>query len=384
MEDLIYLDNAATTKTDPKVVEAMLPYYTELYGNASSKHEFGVKANDAVKTSRKQIAELIGCNFNEIIFTSGATESINMAMKGLVEFHKNKSNHIITVKTEHSAVLDTCEYLEKRGVEVTYLSVDSEGIIDLKELKSSIKANTILVSVMYANNEIGVLQPIEEISKICHENGILFMSDATQAVGKIPINVYEQGIDIMPFSGHKFHGPKGIGGLFLRSKRPFKAKIEPLLHGGGHEKGLRSGTLNVPLIVGIGKAAEITHKEMSEHYEKMLKLRNELEDELLKIDGCHLNGQKEKRLPNITNVRFDGIDSDALLVNLEKIAISKGSACSSDNLKPSHVLLALGIAEDDTYSSIRISNNKFNIIDEIKFAITSIKRIIIGLREVSN
>lgn len=380
---MIYLDNAATTKVDPRVVDAMLPYFTENYGNASSKHKFGGIAHEAVKKAREQVASLIGSKENEIIFTSGATEGINLAIKGIVERYKDKGNHIITVKTEHSAVLDTCKNLETKGAEVTYLNVDSDGIISLEELKSSIKDTTILVSVMLVNNEIGVIQPIEEISSICHEAGIFFMSDATQAVGKMDVDVYKLGIDLMTFSGHKFHGPKGTGAVFIRKKRPFKIKLEPQLHGGGHEKGSRSGTLNVPGIVGVGKACEIAKAELKENYKHLYTLRNALEMRLLKMNGCYLNGHKEKRIPNIVNVRLDGIDSDALIVNLNNIAMSKGSACSNNDTKASHVLSSLGLSEKEVFESIRISFSKYNTESEIRIFGNEISEIISNIKSLS-
>ena len=354
MDEVIYLDNAATTKVDPRVVEAMLPYFTEHYGNASSQHSMGSNANRGVEIARESISYLIGCTNREIIFTSGATQSINLALKGFVASNKENGNHIISVKTEHNAVLDTCKYLETKGIDVTYLNVDKNGLINLDELKQSIKEETILISVMFANNETGVIQPIKEISEICHDRNIYFMSDATQAVGKIRVDVDEFGIDIMSFSGHKFHGPKGVGGLYIRRKRPFKVKLEPLQHGGGHEKGFRSGTLNVPCIVGLGKACELAKVEMNDNNFKVRKLRDYLENKLLEIDGTWINGDKNKRLPNILNIGFDGIDSDALLPGLNGIVISTGSACTSASINPSHVLKTMGLSDKKAYSSLRI------------------------------
>jgi len=383
MNDIIYLDNAATTKVDPRVVEVMLPYFTEHYGNAASKHIVGSNANRGVESARESISDLIGCANREIIFTSGATESINLALKGFVESNKENGNHIITVKTEHNAVLDSCEYLATMGYEVTYLGVDKNGLINLEELKQSIKEETILASVMFANNETGVIQPIKEISEICHERNVYFMSDATQAVGKIKIDVEKFGIDIMSFSGHKFHGPKGVGGLYIRRKRPFKVKLEPLLHGGGHEKGFRSGTLNVPGIVGLGKACELAKAEMNDYNSKVRKLRDDLEKRLLDIKGVWVNGDLNNRLPNILNIGIEGVDSDALLSGLEDIAISKGSACSSASVNPSHVLKAMGLSERESYESIRISFSKNNNIKECDYLLSRLKMVINNLVTMS-
>lgn len=381
MSEIIYLDNAATTKVDPRVVEAMLPYFTEHYGNAASKHIMGSNANKGVQKARESVAELIGCNSREIIFTSGATESINIALKGFATSNKEDGNHIITVKTEHNAVLDTCKYLETKGIDVTYLNVDKNGLINLDELKQSIKEETILVSVMFANNETGVIQPIKEIAEICHERNVYFMSDATQAVGKVNINVEEFGIDIMAFSGHKFHGPKGVGGLYIRRKRPFKVKLEPLQHGGGHEKGFRSGTLNVPGIVGLGKACELAKTELKIYDTKVRKLRDDLEKKLLEINGSWINGDKNKRLPNILNIGFDGIDSDALLPGLNGIVISTGSACTSASIKPSHVLKTMGLSDKKAYSSLRFSLGKFNSFSDITRANSILKGYLLENKE---
>lgn len=383
MEETIYLDNNATTKLDPRVLEAMLPYLTEEYANAASNHEFGISVNNAVKTSREKIAELIGSETNEIIFTSGATEAINLAIKGVAETYSNKGSHIITVQTEHSSVLDVCKYLETKGYEVTYLPVESDGLINLNVLKNSLRKETILVSVMFVNNEIGVIQPIKEIAEIVHSNNSIFMSDATQAIGKIPVNVNEYGIDLMSFSGHKFYGPKGIGCLYVRSRRPNKVKLSPVIHGGGHERGYRSGTLNVPGIVGLGKASELAFQEMENNSIQIKKLRDYLESELLKIKDTFINGHKTKRLYNTSNMCFKGVDADAIMTGMKNIAISNGSACTSMKVEPSHVLKAIGRKDDEAYSSIRFSLGKFNTIEDINKTITTLHHQVTLLRKLS-
>jgi len=379
MNNIIYLDNNATTKTDPRVFDAMAPYFTEFYGNASSNHTLGVYNNNAVNRARLQLAELINCNDNEIVFTSGATEAINLALKGIVGLTTLANPRIITVQTEHPAVLDTCAWLEKKGVDVVYLKVDSKGLIDLNELEASITPETILISVMYVNNETGVIQPMQKIAELAHKNNILFMSDATQAVGKIPISVRDIGIDILCFSGHKFYGPKGVGGIYLRSKRPFKPKVEPLLHGGGHENGIRSGTLNVPGIVGLGKAAEICKSEMKQDIERINKLRKTLELQLLEIPESFINGSLTNRIYSTTNICFKGVDADAILASLKNIAVSNGSACSSSSIEPSHVLMAMGLSDSESFSSIRFSFGKYNTENDIKVTIKTIIEVINNL-----
>jgi cysteine desulfurase len=381
-EKTIYLDNNSTTKIDPQVLDEMLPYYTTEYANPASNHPFGVFVNQKIKDSRSKIAELIGSDQSEIIFTSGATEAINLAIKGLSI--KNKGKHIVTVCTEHPAMLDTCRYMENIGYEVSYLTVKEDGIIDLKILENTIREDTVLVSVMFVNNETGVIQPIKEIASITHEKGAIFMCDATQAVGKIPIKVYELGIDLMSFSAHKFYGPKGIGALFIKGKRPNKFKIEPQMHGGGHEKGLRSGTLNVPAIIGFGKAAEIANSILLIEKNRIEKLRNHLEKELLKVKNSKLNGNRLNRMYNITNICFEGVDADALLVGLTNITISNGSACSSNSIEPSHVLKAMGRTDLQAFSSVRISLGRFTTQDDIIFAISEIPKVIVQLRELTN
>lgn len=378
----IYLDNNATTSCDKRVVTEMLPYFSEDFGNASSgNHIFGWKAEEAVETARNQIAKLINANPNEIVFTSGATEANNLALKGIFESYSNKGNHIITTNIEHKSVLDTCKYLEKNGAEVTYLEVDKEGLIDLEILEKSIKPTTILIAMMFANNEIGTIHPIETIGKIAKKHDVLFFSDAVQAVGKIAVDVKTLGIDLMSLTAHKFHGPKGIGALYIRKNNP-SVTILPQIIGGGHERNLRSGTLNVPGIVGFGKACEICLSEIDANYEKMLRLRNYLEDELLKIDGVFINGKVPNRLPNVSSITFKNIDGEKLLriVNKE-IAVSSGSACSSVSQKPSYVLKALGISDDDAFSSIRFGLSRFTTESEIETAIKIVGKTVEKLRQ---
>lgn len=383
-QDLIYLDHNATTPLDPRVLEAMMPYMTNLYANASSNHKFGHVVNQAVKKASFQIAQLIHCQPNEIVYTSGATESINLAIKGVTEQYKDKGNHIITVQTEHKAVLDVYAYLENKGYKVTYLPVQTDGLIRLDDLKASIKDTTILVSVMTANNETGVIQPIKEIAEIIHERGALFFTDATQAFGKIPLNVDELGIDLMAFSGHKIYGPKGSGGLFIRSRRPNRVKLENQIHGGGHQKGKRSGTLNVPGIVGLGAAAELASKEMESDSTHTSQLIDYLENEVLKIPGTKINGSKEYRLPNTTNIYFEGIDSDALMMGLENIMVSNGSACTSSSIEASHVLKAMGLTEAEAFYCLRFGVGKSNKIKDLIILIKMINKLIKNFRSISN
>lgn len=379
-DDIIYLDNNATTPLDPRVLEEMMPFLTSNFGNASSNHIAGVLANRAVNSAREKVANLINSDPNEIVFTSGATEAINLAIKGVVEQYKEKGNHIVTAATEHPAVLDTCKYLEKKGVDVTYLPVNKYGLVDLTEVEKAIRQDTILVSVMLVNNETGVIQPIKEIAELAHQKGVFFMTDATQAVGKMPINVNEMGIDIMAFSGHKFYGPKGVGGLYLRSRRPFKVKIESLIHGGGHERGFRSGTLNVPGIVGLGAAAEIAIKEMVADQLRIGALRDQMEKSFLEMPDTFLNGHPDKRLYNISNICFKGADADAIIAGLENIAVSNGSACSSSKVEPSHVLTEMRLSESEAYSSLRISLGRFTSINEIKQFYHQLSNLIVSLR----
>ena len=364
----------------------MMPFLTHEFANANSTHQFGVHSYEAVKSARMQVSELIGAEAHEIVFTSGATEAINLALKGVAENYQSKGKHIVTVSTEHSAVLDTCQYLETKGFEVTYLSVKSDGLIDLIELKNILRDDTILVSVMLANNETGVIQPIKEIAELTHDIGALFMSDTTQAVGKIAVNVDELGIDLLSLSGHKLYATKGVGALYVR-QRMNRIKIPALLHGGGHEKGLRSGTLNVPGIVALGAACFFAQKEMSKNAENISALRDYLETELLKIDGTSVNGNVKNRLYNTSNILFRGADSDAIIMGLSNpdndfplIAVSNGSACTSASKKPSHVLTSIGLDEVSAFSSIRFSVGKFNTLKEIETVIDSVKDVVSKLR----
>ena len=381
----IYLDYNATTPCDPRVVESMLPYFTKMAGNAASRnHPFGWEAEEAVTNARNQIANLIGADEREIIFTSGATEGDNLALKGVFEMYRRKGNHIITVETEHKAVLDTCIHIEKMGGEVTYLKVDKDGLINLAELRSAIKDNTVLVAIMWANNETGIIQPMEEIGKICEEKGVLLFSDATQAVGKIPTYPKEIGIHLMAFTAHKMYGPKGVGALFVNRKRP-RVKLVAQIDGGGHEEGMRSGTLNVPGIVGFGKAAAIAHVEMEEETIRLNKLRNKLENALTTgVEECVINGHSKHRMPNVSNLSFRHVDSEGLLMTFnQNIAVSTGSACTSASLDPSHVLTAMGIEEDMAKSSIRFSLGRFTTEEEIDFTIEKVKAGTKQLRSLS-
>jgi cysteine desulfurase len=385
-KQVIYLDNNATTQIDKRVLDAMMPFLTNEFANANSTHQFGVHAYEAVKAARNQVAELIGAEAHEIVFTSGSTEAINLAIKGVAENYQSKGKHIITVATEHSAVLDTCRYLESRGIEVTYLGVKPDGLIDLDELKKALRDDTILVSVMLANNETGVIQPIKEISELAHETGAFFMSDATQGVGKIPVNVDELGIDLLSLSGHKLYAPKGVGALYVR-QRMNRVKITALLHGGGHEKGLRSGTLNVPGIVALGEACAIAKRELSKNAEIIGALRDYLETELLKMEGTSVNGNTSSRLFNTSNILFKGADSDAIIMGLSNpendlpiIAVSNGSACTSTSIEPSHVLTAMGLDEVAAFSSIRFSLGKFNTKREMDIVIDAVKNVVSSLR----
>ncbi len=381
---LIYLDNNATTPTDPRVVEAMLPYFYENPGNAASRnHPFGWIAEEAVDYAREQVASLIDVDPKEIIFTSGATESDNLAIKGVFEMYRRKGNHIITVKTEHKAVLDTCDHLEKMGAEVTYLGVNSEGLIDLAELEAAIKPNTILVSVMWANNETGTIQDMKAIGDICAKHGVLFMSDATQAVGKIPVHPKEVGVHIMAFTSHKMYGPKGVGALYVSRKNP-RVKLTAQMDGGGHERGMRSGTLNVPGIVGFGKAAEIAKHEMAQDTERLSQLRDRLETELMKLEEVYLNGAKHSRMPHVTNLSFKHVEGEGLMMTFnQNIAVSSGSACTSASLEPSYVLVALGLGDDLAHSSIRFSLGRFTTEADIDFAIKAVTDGVNHMRDLS-
>ena len=382
---LIYLDNNATTPTDPRVVEAMLPYFYEIPGNAASRnHPFGWKAEEAVDYAREQIANLINVDSKEIIFTSGATESDNLALKGVFEMYSRKGNHIITLKTEHKAVLDACKKIEKMGGEVTYLDVERDGLVDLKKLEAAITKKTILVSVMWANNETGVIQPMKEIGEICAKHGVLFMSDATQAVGKIPVDPKEVGVHLMAFTSHKMYGPKGVGALFVNRKNP-RVKVTSQMDGGGHERGMRSGTLNVPGIVGFGKAAEIARKEMKQDAERLSKLRDRLQSELMsRLEEVYVNGNEEHRMPHVTNLSFKHVEGEGLMMTFnQNIAVSSGSACTSASLEPSYVLIALGLGDDLAHSSIRFSLGRFTTEEDVDYAINALEKGVSHMRDLS-
>lgn len=383
-EDIIYLDNNATTQLDPRVLEAMMPFLTNQFANAASNHVFGHQAKESIKVAREQIASLIKSETREIVFTSGATESINLAIKGAAEFYQNKGKHIITVVTEHTAVLDVCSFLESSGFEVTYLGVDKYGLIDLEELKSAIRQDTVLVSIMMVNNETGVIQPIKEISDITHQSGAIFMTDGTQAFGKMPVDVDELGIDLMAFSGHKIYGPKGVGGLFVRQRRSNRIKLSPLIHGGGHEKGMRSGTSNVSGIIGLGEAAKLAKKDIGKDNVFIGGLRDQLESKLLGIPDTVLNGHPEKRLYNVSSLCFKGADADAIMIGLKSVMVSNGSACTSTKIEPSHVLTAMGLSEQDAFSTIRFSLGKFNEQIELDMVIDQVIKLVPSLREMTS
>jgi cysteine desulfurase len=380
----IYLDNHATTPLDPRVLDAMMPYFTGKFGNAASRnHSFGWEAEEAVESARKKIADLIGATAKEIVFTSGATESNNLAIKGVAEMYAERGNHIITAVTEHKAVLDTCKHLEKRGCRVTYLPVMGEGRIDLDMLREAITDKTILVSIMYANNEIGVLQPVAEIGKICKEKGVLFHSDAVQAVGKVPVSVNAANIDILSLSGHKIYGPKGVGALYVRRRNP-RVQITAQMDGGGHERGMRSGTLNVPGIAGLGEACDICRRDMPEESKRMAFLRDKLRAKLeQELDEVFINGSMEHRLPNNLNMSFAYVEGESLLMGINDVAVSSGSACTSATLEPSYVLKALGVGDDLAHTSIRFGIGRFNTDEEIDYVADRVTRVVRKLRELS-
>jgi cysteine desulfurase len=379
----IYLDNNATTAVDPEVLEEMIPYFSEHYGNASSvNHRFGKKAAEAVQNARLRIADLINASEKEITFTSGATESINLAIKGIFTRYQSIGKHIITCQTEHKAVLDACYDLEKKGAEITYLAVDSEGKINLNELQEAIRKDTILISLMYANNETGVINPIQEIAEIANANKVLFFCDATQAVGKVPISILETPIDLMAFSAHKLYGPKGVGALYIKRKNR-RIQVEPLLHGGGQENHLRAGTLNVPGIVGLGAAVLKAKKVMTSESLRLQKLRDHLEEELLKIEQTCINGSKINRLPHVTNITIRFLKAEQLMSKVGNIAMASGSACSTGSLEPSHVLLAMGIAKEDAHASLRLSLGRFTTKEEIETTIKLLNNEIALLRKQS-
>jgi len=380
----IYLDNHATTPLDPRVLEAMMPYFTGKFGNAASRnHSFGWEAEAAVEEARAQVAKTIGATAKEIIFTSGATESNNLAIKGIGEMYRERGNHIITQVTEHKAVLDTCKRMEKSGFRVTYLPVKADGLIDLDDLKRAIDDKTILVSIMFANNEIGVIQPVAEIGKICREKGVIFHTDAVQAVGKIPVDVNAMYIDVLSLSGHKIYGPKGVGALYVRRRNP-RVQISEQINGGGHERGMRSGTLNVPGIVGLGKACEIALAEMQEESERLRRLRDKLKAKLeAKLDYIHVNGSMEHRLPGNLNMSFVYVEGESLLMGINDVAVSSGSACTSATLEPSYVLKALGLGDDVAHSSIRFGLGRFNTEAEVDYVADKVIDVVQKLRELS-
>ncbi len=379
----LYFDNNATTPMDPRVLEAMLPYFTEKFGNSASRnHAFGWAAEEGVDYAREQVAQLIGANEKEIIFTSGATEGDNLGIKGVFEMYQDKGNHIITCVTEHKAVLDTCKHLEKLGAQVTYLPVKEDGLLDLALLEAAMTPQTILVCIMYGNNEIGVIQPVKEIADIAHKHGALFMTDATQTVGKIPVNVDADGIDLMAFTAHKMYGPKGVGALYVRRKNP-RVKVTAQLDGGGHERGMRSGTLNVAGIVGFGKACEICRLEMDKDAKRLSALRDKLQSSLTVLEESYVNGNVANRLPHTANISFKYVEGEGLMMAMKDLAVSSGSACTSASLEPSYVLKSLGLSDDLAHSSIRFGLGRFTTDEEVDFAIAQTKHAVNHLRELS-
>jgi cysteine desulfurase len=380
----IYFDNHATTQVDPRVVQAMLPYFTEKFGNAASRnHPFGWAGEEAVENARAQVASLIGATPKEIIFTSGATESDNLMIKGVAEMYREKGNHIITQAIEHKAVLDTCKRLEKEGFEVTYLPVGKDGRVNPEDVRKAITQKTILITIMYANNEIGIINPVAEIGKIAKEHGIFFASDGVQAVGKIPVDVQKDNIDLLAISAHKIYGPKGVGALYVRRRNP-RVQLSAIIDGGGHERGMRSGTLNVPGIVGLGAACEIAQKEMAEESVRLAKLRDRLRAGLeAKLDEVFINGSIEHRLPNNLNMSFAYVEGESLLMGINDIAVSSGSACTSATLEPSYVLKALGVGEDLAHTSIRFGLGRFNTEEEVDYVTDKMVQVVTKLRELS-
>lgn len=381
----IYLDNSATTPVDPRVLDAMIPFFTHSFGNAASRsHPFGWVAEEAVDYAREQVAKLVGAGSEkEIIFTSGATEAINLALKGAADMYARRGNHIITVETEHKAVLDTCRNLQRHGVDVTFLKVGEDGMLNLEDVRAAITPKTILISVMMVNNEIGVVQPIKELAKIAHENGCLFMTDATQAVGKIPVDVNEMGIDLMSFTAHKMYGPKGVGALYVRRKQP-RVKVTSQIDGGGHERGMRSGTLNVPGIVGFGKACEVALQDMEADAARVGKLRDRLEQGLAKLEESYINGNVNSRTPYISNISFKYVEGEGLMMGFnQNIAVSSGSACTSATLEPSYVLKALGLDDELAHSSIRFSLGRFTTEEQVDYAIEHVANSVNRMRELS-
>jgi cysteine desulfurase len=380
----IYMDNHATTPMDPRVLEEMLPYFMEKFGNSASRnHPFGWAAEEAVELSRERIAKLIGATAKEIIFTSGATESDNLAIKGVAEMYREKGNHIITAVTEHKAVLDTCKHLEKFGFRVTYLPVQKDGLIDLDDLKRAIDDKTILVTIMAANNEIGVLQPIAEIGKMCRERGVIFHTDAVQAIGKVPVDVNKMNIDVASITAHKLYGPKGAGALYVRRKNP-RVQLVPLIDGGGHERGMRSGTLNVPGIAGLGKACAIAQEEMPQEAIKMAGMRDRLKDSIMsRLDEVYVNGSMEHHLPGNLNISFAYVEGESLLMGINDVAVSSGSACTSASLEPSYVLKALGAGDDLAHSSIRFGLGRWSTKEEVDYVADKLTTVVTKLRDMS-
>ena len=380
----VYMDNHETTTVDPRVLEAMLPYFSEKFGNAASRnHAFGWAGEEAVETARGQVAALINATPKEIIFTSGATESDNLMIKGVAEMYREKGNHIITQAIEHKAVLDTCKRMEKEGFSVTYLPVQKDGRVDLEDVKKAITPQTILITVMYANNEIGVINPIAEIGKIAHERGIFFAVDGVQAVGKVPVDVQKDNIDLLAISAHKFYGPKGVGALYVRRRNP-RVQLSAIIDGGGHERGMRSGTLNVPGIVGLGKACEICQQEMPQESKRMRAMRDRLKTGLMsKLDELFINGSMEHRLPNNLNISFAYVEGESLLMGINDVAVSSGSACTSATLEPSYVLKALGVGEDLAHTSIRFGLGRFNTDEEVDYVTNRLVEVVTKLRELS-
>jgi cysteine desulfurase len=380
----IYLDNHATTPMDPEVLRTMLPYFTDVFGNAASRnHEFGWTAEAAVENARAKIARLIGASEKEIIFTSGATESDNLAMVGVAEMYKEKGKHIITTPIEHKAILDSAHYLETKGFEVTYLPVDQYGRVSPEDVRKAIRPDTILVSVMFANNEVGTINPIAEIGKVCKEKGVIFHTDAVQGVGKVPVDVEKMGIDLLSLSAHKMYGPKGVGALYVRRKNP-RVRLSPLIHGGGHERGMRSGTLNVPGIVGFGKAAEIAAAKMESEGARLRKMRDRLWDEIrTQLDEVYLNGHPTERLPGNLNVSFAYVEGESLMMGMKELAVSSGSACTSASLEPSYVLKSLGVGEDLAHTSIRFGLGRFTTDEEVDYAAKKVIETVRKLRDLS-
>ena len=380
----LYMDNHATTPVDPRVLDAMLPYFGDRFGNAASRnHKFGWDAEEAIDRARAQVAALINASPKEIIFTSGATESDNLALKGVAEMYSQKGNHIITCVTEHKAILDSAKHLEKNGIRITFLPVDNDGLIDLNELTETITDKTILISIMTVNNEVGVVQDIKEIGRIAREHGVLFHTDAVQAAGKIPFDVNEMNVDIASFSAHKMYGPKGVGAIYVRRRKP-RVLLSPIMDGGGHERGMRSGTLNVPGIVAFGKAAEIAREELAEESERIFGLRERLRERLeANLDEVFINGDLERRVPGNLNMSFAYVEGESLLMGIEDIAVSSGSACTSASLEPSYVLKALGVGEDLAHTSIRFGIGRFNTEDEVDYVADRVVETVKRLRDLS-